>query len=178
MDSFVHIIISAHTWPATNTDVKDPSKRCVTEPHMPTQRPLMAPVKTTSHAWAASLISSPNYCGGCLTPCIERAFNGQTHRSGKWDCYFFFFFFWLCRSWSQYRQLLLLVSGFMYANTCGHYNYKKKKNPNKWEKNPKASVFFPHPGCSSMESQVWRPNGGCENKPLSSKNTQYVTYKH
>lgn len=45
MDSLVHIIISPHTWTATNTDVKDPSKRCVTEPHIPTQWPLMEPVK-------------------------------------------------------------------------------------------------------------------------------------
>lgn len=62
MDSPVHIIVSAHTWPATSTDVKDPSKLCVREPHVPSQRPLMEPVKTASRAQAASLILSPNYC--------------------------------------------------------------------------------------------------------------------
>lgn len=59
MDRLVHIIISAHTWPATSTDVKDPSKLCDREP---LGGPLMAPVKTASPARAASLILSPNYC--------------------------------------------------------------------------------------------------------------------
>lgn len=70
MDSPVHIIVSAHTWPAPSTDVKDPSKLCVREPHVPSQRPLMEPVKTASRARAASLILSPNYCWGRITPRI------------------------------------------------------------------------------------------------------------
>lgn len=171
INSLVHIIISAHTWPATYTDVKDPSKRSVTEPHKPTERPLMEPVKSARHARAASLISSSNYCWGRIMPCIAMWSLSQADtQKGKMSLFFFFF----AGSWSQHRQLCLLISGSTCTNTYGHYNSTKK--------NKRFCILILYPVARMLisESQVW-PNGGfsaVENKPLSSWNTLYMMYKH
>lgn len=61
MDSVVNILIHTHTWPSTNTAVKDLSNLCAREPHTPPEA-LMELVKTMGCALAASLILSPNYC--------------------------------------------------------------------------------------------------------------------
>lgn len=79
MDSLVNILIPARTWPSTNTAVEDSSNLRVTEPHTPSLKSLMEPVKTRDRSLAASLILSPNYCWGHTTPCIPMASHGQTH---------------------------------------------------------------------------------------------------
>lgn len=138
MDSPVHVIVSAHTWPATSTDVKDPSKLCVREPHVPSQRPLMEPVKTASRARAASLILSPNYCWGRITPRIAMGVLLQADtQKGTMSLFFCF----VSGSWSQHWQLCLLISGFTNANTYGPYHFTKK-NP--------SSMFFLQPGYPSV----------------------------
>lgn len=80
MDSLVNILIPSRTWPSTNTAVEDLSNLRVREPHTPTQKSLMEPVKTTGRSLAASLILSPNYCWGHTMPCIPMASLSQTVR--------------------------------------------------------------------------------------------------
>ncbi len=118
MDSLVNILIPTCTWPSTNTAVEDLSNLRVREPHTPSQKSLMEPVKTTGRSLAASLILSPNYCWGHTMPCIPMA--GLSHsdrQEGQISPRLPQFLLW---EWKLGKQALAALFGDLSPSTHAH----------------------------------------------------------
>lgn len=176
MDSLVNILIPTCTWPTTNTAVEDLSNLRVREPHTPSQKSLMEPVKTTSRSLAASLILSPNYCWGHTVPCIPMASLSQADRQeGQISPGLPQFLLW---EWKLEKQALAALFGDLSTHVYNTPTHNLPDLPPYWVCSQEAHQW----NCRISQVRIFMCNQASNEwdgkKPLSSHNILYVVYKH